>query len=221
MKVGVLGSGMVGQYLAGGLIKNGHSVTIGTRDPKKLDPWMENLQKYQPSNAKNGCVGSFEEAAKFGELLVLCCKGDAVESVINLAKKENFTNKVVIDTTNPLKFTSQTAPPEMLVAYPHSLGKKIQGLIPEAKVVKAFNTIPSNYMIAPAHEEGMPDLFVCGNDNAAKEKVKELARAWGWSDFVDMGNIDQAYILEALGMAVIVYSISNNRWTNALKMLKK
>ena len=209
MKIGILGSGAVGKALAEGFLKLGYEVKIGTRDESKLNEFTD---------GKNITAGSFSDAASFGNLIVLAVKGDAAEKVINIAGKENFSGKIVIDVTNPLKFENEQIP-KLFIAYPDSLGKKIQELLPSAKVVKAFNTVTSAYMCNPKLEEGAPDMFIVGNDEG-KVKVKEIAERWGWN-VIDIGAIQQAHLLESLAMIWIRYGFMNNHWTHAFKLLKK
>ncbi|MBI4020757.1 MAG: NAD(P)-binding domain-containing protein [Candidatus Aenigmarchaeota archaeon] len=213
MKVGILGSGAVGQSLAAGFLQAGHAVMIGTRDAGKLAGWVQQA-------GSRASAGSFAEAAAFGNLLVLCCKGSAAEDVLLLAGNDHFVGKVVIDVTNPLLFQKEGLPPTLAVGYPASLGAKVQQLLPESQVVKAFNTVPAPYMANPRLQEGTPDLFIAGNDDQAKTTVRDLAAGWGWTVH-DLGGIDQAYLLEALAMLWIRYGFLNNHWTHAFKLLQK
>ncbi len=204
MKIGILGSGMVGQSIASGFSKE--EVIIGTRDKQKLADFA----------AKTGVkVGSFEDAAKFGDILFLCTKWTGTKEAIKMAG-HNFSGKIVVDVTNPLAFEGQT--PKLDIGYPDSAGAQIQKLLPDSKVVKAFNTVTASYMTKAA--EGSPDLFICGNDEHSKKKVSEMASKWGWN-VIDMGGIEQAYLLEALAMLWIRYGFMNNHWTHAWKLLNK
>ncbi len=214
MKIGVLGTGVVGLTLSEGLIRLGYQVMIGSRDPskKEVQEWVEKT---------NGSASSFAQAAAFGDVIILATHWEkgATENAIKLAGKENFSGKIVIDVTNPLDFSEGA--PKMDVAYPNSAGAKIQEWLPHAKVVKAFNIISAHYMTNPHLAEGKPDLFIAGNDNQAKNFVKELAHKWGWENVHDIGDIGQAYLLEALAMLWIRYGFLNNRWTHGFKLLKK
>jgi prophage maintenance system killer protein len=134
------------------------------------------------------------------------------------ADKDNFKGKIVIDVTNPLVFLKDI--PELDIAYPNSGGLKIQRMLRDSKVVKAFNTVTAKYMCNPKLEEGIPDLFIAGNDEEAKEIVKGFAEQFGWN-VTDIGNIEQSYLLEALAMLWIRYGFLNNHWTHAFKLLKK
>lgn len=214
MRVGIIGSGIVGQQLGIGFAKSGHEVMIGTREPGKLTEWTKQA-------GPRATVGSNSEAAAFGEIIVFCTKWDGAENAIMLAGKENFNEKIVIDTTNPLHSTGPNQAPVPSMVYPHSSGKKMQEWLPNAHVVKCFNIISSYAMHQPHHEEGDPDLFLCGNDENAKKKVEKIARAWGWKNVHDIGDISQSYLLENLAMLWIVFGYRNNHWTHAFKLLKK
>lgn len=215
MKVGIIGSGTVGQQLGFGFLKSGHEVKVGTREVGKLRDWLKEA-------GKSASAGSFEEAASFGDIVVLATKweGGATESAIHLAGKKNFAGKVVIDVTNPLVFEVEGQPPKPALGYPESGGATIQNWLPDAKVVKAFNIVTSFYMANPNLQEGTPDMFIAGNDVAAKKTVKGIATNWGWTVH-DIGGIEQSYLLEALALLWIRYGFLNNHWTHAFKLLKK
>jgi 8-hydroxy-5-deazaflavin:NADPH oxidoreductase len=215
MKIGIIGSGMVAQQLGLGLIKSGHDVKLGTRNPQKLSDW-------QKQSGNKGSVGSFEDAAKFGELLFLATlwSGGATENAIKQAGKDNFTGKVVVDVTNPLESGGEGQPPKLALGYPDSAGATIQKWLPGSKVVKAFNIITAYYMANPKLKEGTPDMFIAGNDSGAKKSVTDIARSWGWN-VIDIGGIEQSYLLESLAMLWIRYGALNNYWKHAFKLLKE
>ena len=215
MKVGVLGSGTVGQTLAVGFLKHGHQVLVGTRDPKADDvvKWAA-----KTSAAR---VGTFAEAAKFGDLLVIAVLARVVEDVIRMAGAENFRGKVLIDTNNPIS----DAPPvdgvlQYFTAQNTSLGEKIQALLPEAKVVKTFNSVGAGLMINPHFEQGTPTMFFCGNDAGAKQQVSDIIRQFGWEPF-DCGSIVGARAIEPLCILWCLPGFRNNMWTHAFKVLTK
>jgi 8-hydroxy-5-deazaflavin:NADPH oxidoreductase len=215
MKIGIIGSGMVAQQLGFGLIKAGHGVKIGTRTSGKLGQWIE-------QTGDQGSVGNFADAAKFGEMLILATKwdGEATKNAIDLAGKANFSGKILIDVTNPLVIEAEGQAPKLAVGYPDSAGAIIQGWLPEAKVVKAFNIITAFYMANPKLKQGTPDMFIAGNDLSAKKVVAEIASNWGW-EVIDMGGIEQSYLLEALALLWIRYGFLNNHWKHAFKLLKE
>lgn len=214
MRVGILGSGMVGQSLARGFAGLGYDVKVGTRDISKLEKWQKEL------NSPKVSLGSFAEAASFGEALVIATHGVTTLAAIDMAGKEKFGGKMVIDATNPLDF-SKGVPPRFAAELGNSLGEQIQRFIPQAKLVKAFNTVNALTMINAHLEEGRPDLFIAGNDDSAKKWVEELAQKWGWNSCVDIGGITESFWLEAFAMLWIIYGFKNNHWTHAFKLLKK
>lgn len=213
MNIGILGSGMVGKTLAEGFSKKNHAVMIGSRTPAALKDFIKKTKKVR--------IGTLAEAATFGELIIICVKGMEWESAISLAGHENFTSKIVIDVTNPLIFKEENKPPRLGASYPESNGERMQELLLQAKVVKAFNTVPATYMCNPVLVEGVPDLFIAGNDPQAKQEVRKIAHEFGWKDVIDLGDIHESYLLEALAMIWIKYGFDNNIWTHAFKLLKK
>ncbi len=213
MKIGIIGSGTVGQQLGLGFIRLGHEVKIGTRSVDKLKDWINQA-------GEKASTGSPAEASKFGELLVLATSWEGTEGAIKIAGKENFSGKILIDVTNPLDF-SQGPPPKIAVSPGNSGGEQIQKMLPKTKVVKAFNIISAYIMIKPGREEGDPDLFIAGNDSEAKQKVTSLAEELGWKSVIDMGDLSQSYWLETLAMMWIYYGFKNNSWSHAFKLLKK
>jgi predicted dinucleotide-binding enzyme len=215
MKVGIIGSGMVGQQLGFGFMKSGHEVMIGTRDPEKLAEWKKQA-------GEKGSVGSFADAAKFGEIIALATlwDNDAAKNAINLAGKQNFKGKTVIDITNPLLFEKKNEAPKPAVGYPDSAGAIVQTWLPESRVVKALNTVTAYYMANPKLEEGTATMFIAGNDSAAKNDVTKILANWGW-EVVDTGGIEQSYLLEALAFLWIRYGFANNYWKHAFRLMKK
>jgi len=214
VKIGVIGSGSVGKTLASGFLKLGHEVKIGTRDQEKLKDWAG-------KEGKGVSLGSFFEVASFGEIIVLATSWKGTENAVKMANKNNFSNKIVIDLTNPLKFEKDGEAPTLAVGYPQSSGSIVQKWLSDAKVVKTLNMVPAHYMTNPKLQEGTPDLFMCGNDLEAKNKVKEIAKAFGWKEIHDLGDIEQAYLLEAIAMAWIRHGFLNKDWNHAWKLLKK
>lgn len=213
MKIGILGSGMVGQQLGLGFLRLGHDVKIGTRDSSKLADWLK-------ETGNKASVGSFEEVAMFGEIIVLCTFWAGTENAINMAGKENFSRKILIDVTNPLDF-SQGTPPKFVATLGNSAGEQVQRWLPDSKVVKAFNNINAYVMINPKREEGDPDLFIAGNDEEAKKQVTKFAEQLGWKRIIDMGDISNAYWLETLTQLWIVYAFKFGTWSQAFKLLMK
>lgn len=233
MKVGIFGTGVVGRTLAAKFVSDGDSrrdafaeVMIGTRNVEETlaksqadalgNPSFKEWQKNNPKVK----LGTFADTAKFGEMIILATFGDAAKNAIDLAGKENFAAKIVIDTTNPLD-VSKGVPPGFTAAPGNSLGEQIQKHIPQAKVVKTFNTMSVHIVVSPKREEGDPVLLLAGNDESAKKYVGAIAKKWGWKDLVDFGDISESYWLETFAMIWIYYAFKNNSWTHAFKLLKK
>ena len=216
MKIGILGSGEVGRRLADGCIDLDHHVMIGTRNPEKeeLQNWIDN-----PKYKENAFVGSFAEAASFGELIVLSTLWEGTENAINLAVSSNFNDKIVVDTTNPLEF-AKDSPPKLSLGYDKSAGEIIQSLLPNSKVVKAFNIVGNPHMIHPNFPGGPPTMFICSNFRDAKDIIiQELLTPFGW-DTIDLGGIEQSRLLEPLAMIWITYYIQTGSGNHAFKLLK-
>jgi predicted dinucleotide-binding enzyme len=212
MKIGILGSGSVGQQLANGLLKIGHEVKVGTRDVTKLSEWL--------STAGQGAsVGSFTDAAQFGDVVFICTLWMGTEQALTMAGKDNFDGKIVVDVTNPLDFSSGV-PPKFVSSPGHSGAEKIQLLLPGAKIIKAFNTVSAYIMVNAPREEGVPDMFIAGADEC-KPFINELGAAWGWHSVIDLGDLSQAYLVEAFAMIWIQFGFKNNNWTHAFRLLKK
>ena len=208
MKVGILGSGNVAQVLGNGFLSRGHEVMLGTSDSAKLSEWKS-------SAGAHASVGSFADAASFGEILVLATHGDPTPDLLVKTGPERFAGKVVLDATNPL----DGAPPHLTVGFSDSLGERVQRAIPQAHVVKVYNTVGAHYMIDPKFPEGPPDMFIAGNDDGAKKRVEELVRAFGWN-VLDMGGIEASRLLEPLAMAWISYGMRSGNWNHAWKLIR-
>ena len=213
MRVGVLGTGNVGQSLGRGFIALGHEVKMGGREAnnEKAVAWAE-------KTGSKASVGTFRDAATFGELLVLATLGQANESALRAAGTENFQGKVLIDATNPLDF-SQGAP-ALAVGHTDSGGEQVQRLVPEAKVVKAFNILGHMLMFRPEFPDGPPDMLIAGNDDSAKGMVAGLLKDFGFG-VVDLGGIENARWLEAMCMAWVAYGVRTSSWNHAFKLLRK
>ena len=211
MKVGILGSGDVGLKLASSFLELGHSVKIGTRSPIKVESWVA-------AHGTKAYAGSFSEAAKFGEIIIIATLWNGTASAIEMADAKNFAGKLVIDVTNPLDFSKGI--PELAVGHTDSAGEIIQRLLPEAKVVKAFNIVGNPHMFRPDFSGGPPTMFICGNDEQAKKTVTEILSAFGW-EAADIGGIEGSRLLEPLAMLWIVYYFKSNNGNHAFKLLRK
>lgn len=214
-KIGVLGSGTVGRTLAGGFLKHGYEVMLGTRDPDK-DEVLAWLAANPGSKA-----GTFRETVVFGEIVVLAVLGRAVEEVLDQAGPDHLTGKILIDTTNPL---ASEKPVDGILQFStgpnQSLGEKVQSLLPNTHVVKAFNSVGSGLMVNPKFEQETPTMFVCGNNPTAKHQVSEICVQFGWEPY-DCGDIAASRALEPLCMLWCLPGFLRNDWHHAFKMLTK
>ena len=213
--VGVLGSGIVGQTLGAGFLKHGHKVMMGTRDPKagSVQKWI--------SQTPGATAGTFAEAAGFGDVIVFAVLGRVAEDVIRLAGADAFAGKAVIDTMNPI---ADDPPVKGILKYTtgpnESIGEKLQGLLPTANIVKAFNSVGSALMVNPHFAEGTPTMFLCGDDEGAKARVGEICRQFGWDPY-DCGSIISSRALEPLCMLWCLPGFLRNEWTHAFRLLRQ
>ncbi len=212
-RVGVLGSGEVGRRLAAGFHSRGDDVMIGSRDPGKSE-----LREWLSGDGAGIKAGTFAQTAAHGDLLVLAVLGNAAEQAISDAGPENFSGKVVIDAMNPLDF-SGGFPPKLSVAGEDSLGERVQRALPDAKVVKAFNTIGSPYFVEPSFSEGPPTMLIAGDDEGAKRTVGDALADLGWSDVVDIGGIESSRELEAICIAWVKIGGRRGAWDHGFKLL--
>ncbi len=213
MKVGVLGSGDVAKALAGGFIKHGHQVVLGTRDAGKLKDFVA-----QHNGAQ---TGSFADAAKFGDVVVLAVKGNAALEALKAAGAANLAKKPVIDATNPIA----DAPPtngvlKFFTNLDQSLMERLQVAFPDAHFVKAFNSVGNARMVNPQYKGGTPTMFICGNDDNAKTAVRGILDQFGW-ETADMGKAEAARAIEPLCMLWCILGFTKNEWTHAFKLLHK
>ncbi len=214
MKIGILGSGVVGQALANGFIKHGYDVMIGTNDKNKHAELKDNTG----GKAK---IGSFEAVAKFGDIVVLAVKGSAAESAVQSAGIANLKGKTVVDTTNPI----EEAPPEngvlkFFTSLNKSLMESVQKLAPDANFVKAFSSIGGAFMVNPDFGGVRPTMFICGNNDSAKKQVQAILDQFGF-DTEDMGGSQAARAIEPLCMLWCIPGFLRNDWSHAFKLLKK
>ncbi len=213
MKIGVLGSGQVGQVLADGLLKHGHEVMRGSREPAKLGEWKEKA-------GARARTGTFAEAAAFGELVVLAVKGGAAESAVALCGR-GLDGKTVVDATNPI---ADAPPKDGVLAFftgpNESLMERLQQKAPAARFVKAFSCVGNARMVNPEFAGGVrPTMFICGDDAGAKRQVGELLDRFGW-ETEDMGTATAARAIEPLCVLWCIPGFTQNRWTHAFKLLK-
>lgn len=213
-RIGILGSGDVGQTLANGFLKYGYEVMIGTRDKSKLVDWKKNA-------GENAWIGSFEEASHFGYLVILAVKGSAAEVVLDLAGAANLHEKTVIDTCNPI---SDDAPDNGVLRFftpPNfSLMEHLQEKYRRIHFVKAFSCVGNSQMVNPSFKDGKPTMFICGNNDKAKEQVEQVLQLFGW-EWEDMGTAEAARAIEPLCILWCIPGFLKNEWTHAFKLLKK
>jgi len=212
MRVGVLGSGVVGKVLAAGFAGRGHEVMIGSRSPELLADWLE----------ENPGVGSgfFGDTAAFAELIVLAVKGTAAHNALSLAGEEHHAGKPVIDATNPIA----DEPPvngvlKFFTNLDESLMEQLQKQYPRTKFVKAFSSVSSARMVNPVFEGGKPTMFICGNDEQAKTVVTGVLEQFGW-EAEDMGAVEAARAIEPLCMLYCIPGLTRDQWGHAFKLLK-
>ena len=212
-RIGVLGSGSVGTVLADGFLRHGHEVTRGSREPAKLGDWL----------AKAGAkarTGTFAEAARATEIVVLAVKGNAAEAVLDLAGADALQGKVVIDTTNPIA----TSPPvhgvlQYFTTLDESLMERLQRRVPGARFVKAFSCVGNALMVNPELPGGPPSMFICGNDDAAKRDVRGILERFGWLT-EDLGAAEAARAIEPLCILWCIPGFQGRGWSHALKLLR-
>lgn len=213
MDIGILGSGIVAQTLAGGFLRHGHAAMLGTREPAKLAEWVKQYPRAR--------IGSFSDAATFGELLVLAVKGSAAADALRLAGAANLSGKIVIDTNNPIA----DAPPDhgvlrFFTSFDQSLMERLQSEFPDVRFVKAFNSVGSARMVNPQFAAGKPTMFLCGNDAPAKQTVTEILDKFGW-ETADMGTAEAARAIEPLCILWCIPGFTRNEWTHAFKLLRQ
>lgn len=206
-KAAVLGSGKVGQTLAHGLRDLGYSVMIGSRAGGAVDGW-------------EGSAGTFADAAKDSDVIILAVKGSAAEAVV-ADIKDQLAGKIVIDTTNPI---ADKPPEDSVLSYftslDDSLMERLQLAVPEARFVKAFNSVGHAHMVKPRYTAGQPSMFICGDDELAKKEVAEILDAFGW-DVQDMGGVKSARAIEPLCMLWCIPGMLRGEWSHAFKLLEQ
>jgi predicted dinucleotide-binding enzyme len=187
VKLGILGTGMVGNAIGTKLIQLGHEVKMGSRTPSN-----EKAAEWVKANGPKASQGTFADAAAFGEIVFNCTAGAASIEALKQAGERNLQSKILIDISNPLDF-SQGMPPTLTICNTDSVGEQIQRAFPNVKVVKTLNTVNCNVMVNPSLVPGDHDVFMSGNDTAAKSKVREVLTQWfGWKSVIDLGDISTA-----------------------------
>jgi predicted dinucleotide-binding enzyme len=212
MRVGLLGSGDVAKALAIGFLAHGHEVMLGTRDRAKLESWVVQHPK--------ATIGSFAEAAKFGELVVLAVKGTAASAALRAAGSSHLAGKPIIDATNPIS----DEPPshgvlKFFTTLDDSLMERLQRELPDGRFVKAFNSVGNACMVDPSFKGGKPTMFICGNDETAKKVVTGILDEFGW-ETADMGRVEAARAIEPLCILWCIPGFLRHDWVHAFKLLR-
>lgn len=186
MRIGILGTGVVGQTIGTGLVSRGHEVRLGSRtaDNPKARDWAA-------ANGERASQGTFADAATFGEMVFNCTSGTASLEALRAAGTGNLAGKILVDVANPLDF-AHGMPPTLTISNTDSLAERIQAEFPDSKVVKTLNTMTATVMVDPGLVPGEHDVFVSGNDSNAKAKVRELLQSFGWRSIIDLGDITSA-----------------------------
>ncbi len=212
-KIGIIGSGIVGQTLANGFATHEYEVLIGTNTPAKRDE----LRQQTHGRAH---VGSFEDAAMFGDPVVLATKGTAADSALRAAGIDHLAGKTVIDTTNPI---ADAAPVNGVLRYfteqNESLMERLQRLAPAAHFVKAFSCVGNALMVNPSLPGGPPTMFICGNSQEAKARVHAILEQFGF-EVEDLGAAEGARAIEPLCILWCIPGFRGQGWTHALKLLR-
>ena len=209
-KIGILGSASVGKTLAQGFQKHGHEVRIASRTPAKLADF---------SKQTGIASGTYTEVAAWAEVIVLAVKGSAAVEVCEEAGARNLRGKTVLDTTNPI---ADAPPVDGVIRYftgpNESLMEQLQAAFPDARFVKAFNSVGNARMVNPRFSAGTPTMFICGNDPGAKADAAKICEAFGW-EVADMGGAIGARAIEPLAMLWCIPGFKQNVWTHAFKVL--
>jgi hypothetical protein len=211
-KIGIIGSGIVAKTLGAGFIKHGYEAMLGSRNPEKLSEWIQS----EGSGAK---IGSFNEAAQFGDIVLLAVKGSVAISALKLIEASNLNGKTLIDATNPIADAPiENGVLQFFTDQNDSLMETLQSLLPEANFVKAFSSVGSARMVNPSFEV-KPSMFICGNNEKAKQEVSVILDQFGW-ETEDMGTAEAARAIEPLCMLWCIPGFLHNQWTHAFKLLK-
>ena len=209
--VAILGNGVVGTTLGQGFAELGYQVVFGTRDANS------SKTRAALGAVRGSRAASPDEAAAAGSLAVLALPWLGLEAGILTAGAHNFAGKLVIDPSNPLDFSGDV--PTWAIGQAGSAGELVQHLLPQSKVVKAFNTVTAAHMVHPRLPDGTPDMFIAGDDAQAKAQVAQILKGFGWREPIDAGPIGASRLLEALAMLWVLYGVRNDHWTHAFSLL--
>jgi predicted dinucleotide-binding enzyme len=211
-KIGILGSGKVGEVLGDGFLLHGYPVKRGTREPGKLTAWAAAAKG-------DASVGTVAETAAWADIVVLAVKGTGAEAVVADAGPANLAGKLVIDTTNPIA----DAPPkngalQYFTGGNDSLIQRLQAQAPAAKLVKAWNSVGNAVMVNPVLD-AVPSMFICGNDAGAKAEATQILAQFG-HEAVDVGGVEMGYAIEALCILWCAPGFLRNDWVHAFRYVK-
>ena len=212
-KVGILGSGDVGKTLAKGFLKHGYQVAIGSDHAEKLEEFKGENPQIE--------ISTFEQVSQTGDIVVLCVKGTVAEKIIEKVKR-HLLGKTVIDATNPIAdVPPQNGVLKLFTTLDESLMERLQKIAPDARFVKALNSVGSGLMINPNFRDNTkPTMFICGNNDDAKKKVYEILEKFGF-EIEDMGKAESARAIEPLCILWCIPGFLRNEWAHAFKLLKK
>ncbi|WEK36405.1 MAG: NAD(P)-binding domain-containing protein [Candidatus Pseudobacter hemicellulosilyticus] len=211
MKIGILGAGNVGRVLGKGLLDAGHSVLISNREPQSesLFTWKEQLGA--------GChTGTFAEAAAFGDVIIIAINWNGVQELLQGLGAAALKDKIVIDLCNAVSF-SETP---QLALKGITAGELVQQWLPDSKVVKTLNMVGASRMVNPSYAQGIPTMFLCGNDAGAKQQVTTLLEALGWKDNIDLGDISRSNLLESLMLTCLIAELQLKTFNAAFSLLR-
>lgn len=194
MKIGILGTGMVGVTIGTKMLQLGHLVMMGSRSATN-----EKAAKWVRESGVNATQGTFADAAAYGEILFNCTNGAGSMEALKAAGANNMNGKIIVDISNPLDF-SKGMPPSLIssLSNTNSLAEEIQKTFPGTKVVKTLNTVNCILMVNPSLVAGSHDMFICGNDEAAKATVTDILKSFGWTSIIDLGDLSGARTMEML-----------------------
>lgn len=212
-KIGIIGSGNVGIALANGLQRHGYQIMVGTNDIGKHDAIREKTKG-------SAAIGSFEETARYSDLLILAVKGTVAEEALTKAGISNLSGKTILDATNPIAEgppTNGVLP--FFTSLDESLMERLQGLVPEAHFVKCFSCVGNALMVDPDFGGQKPSMFICGNNDDAKKRTTQLLEEIGW-EAEDMGKVEAARAIEPLCILWCIPGINSGKWRHAFKLLK-
>lgn len=212
-RIGILGAGQVAKTLGNGFLQQGYEVMLSSRDIDKLTDWKN-------AGGQRAFIGSFKDAAMFGGIIVLAVSGKVAADVIDKAGPQNFDGKTIIDVTNPINDT----PPEdgvlrFFTGLDESLMEILQERFPSGHFVKAFNSVGSAHMIDPNFKDGKPSMFICGNNDKAKNEVAGILDSFGW-EVEDMGSATAARAIEPLCILWCIPGFLRNEWGHAFKLMR-